>query len=274
MMGQRRGRLSEERRRRHLDGVKVHPLEKAMLRSIAILCALMALSGLDCAKPPPPPAEPALDPSHFSGERAWRHLERLVEIGPRVSGTPEVEAARRYIRAELEAIGLEAKPLSFAIGSPRRRRDREGRLRERARSGSRRVRRHRRPRRALRLEVLRGLLPRRRQQRRLRCRPASRDGAGAERGSASLYGLARLPGRRRRPFRGHEAGRALPGKSGAGRRDRGGCRALPPPSDGVLQSGRRSGSRDRERSSLRASLPQRVPARRTRARSRVGLLPG
>jgi hypothetical protein len=105
----------EEGRRRHLDGVKVHPLEKAMLRSIAILCALLALSGLDCGKPPPPPAEPALDPSHFSGERAWRHLERLVAFGPRVSGTPEAEAARRYIRAELEAIGLEPKLLSFAV---------------------------------------------------------------------------------------------------------------------------------------------------------------
>jgi hypothetical protein len=115
MMGQPENRLPEEGGRRHLDGVKIHPLEKAMLRSIGILCALLALSGLDCGKPPPPPAEPAPDPSQFSGERAWKHLERLVEIGPRVSGTPEVEAARAYIRAELEAIGLEPKPLSFAV---------------------------------------------------------------------------------------------------------------------------------------------------------------
>jgi hypothetical protein len=36
-----------------------------------------------------------------------------VEIGPRVSGTPGAEAARSYIRAQLQAIGLEPGPLSF-----------------------------------------------------------------------------------------------------------------------------------------------------------------
>jgi len=87
-----------------------------MLRSIGILCALTAFCGLACGKPAPPPAQPAPpDPSRFSGERAWEHLERLVEIGPRVSGTPGAEAARSYIRAQLEAIGLESKSLSFDV---------------------------------------------------------------------------------------------------------------------------------------------------------------
>jgi hypothetical protein len=40
---------------------------------------------------------------------------RLAELGPRVSGTPEAEKARSYIRAELEAIGLEPNPLSFQV---------------------------------------------------------------------------------------------------------------------------------------------------------------
>jgi Zn-dependent M28 family amino/carboxypeptidase len=38
-----------------------------------------------------------------------------VEIGPRVSSTPGAEAARSYIRAQLEAIGLESQPLSFDV---------------------------------------------------------------------------------------------------------------------------------------------------------------
>ena len=93
-----------------------------MLRSIGILCALTALLGLACAKPAPPPAPPAPDPSRFSGERAWEHLEKLVEIGPRVSGTPGAEEARSYIRAQLEALGLELEPLSFDVERrPRRR---------------------------------------------------------------------------------------------------------------------------------------------------------
>jgi glutaminyl-peptide cyclotransferase len=86
-----------------------------MFRSILIPCALMALLGLACAKPAPPPAPPEPDPSLFSGERAWEHLEKLVEIGPRVSGTPGAEKARSYIRAELAALGLEADSISFDV---------------------------------------------------------------------------------------------------------------------------------------------------------------
>ena len=86
-----------------------------MLRSIGILFVLTALCGLACGKPAPPPAAPEPDPSQFSGERAWEHLERLAEIGPRVAGNPGAEAARSYIRAQLEAIGLEPEPLSFTV---------------------------------------------------------------------------------------------------------------------------------------------------------------
>jgi glutaminyl-peptide cyclotransferase len=97
------------------DG-NIHFLEKkAMFRSIRFLCALAALLGLACAEPAPPPPPPAPDPSLFSGERAWEHLERLVEIGPRVSGTSGAEEARSYIRAQLEAIGLEPNPHSFQL---------------------------------------------------------------------------------------------------------------------------------------------------------------
>jgi len=85
-----------------------------MLRSIGMLWVLTAFLGLACAEVPPP-APPAPDPSRFSGERAWEHLERLAELGPRVSGTPEAEEARSYIRAELEAMGLEPNPLSFHV---------------------------------------------------------------------------------------------------------------------------------------------------------------
>jgi len=89
--------------------------KKAMFRSIGFFCALAALLGLACAEPAPPPPPPAPDPSLFSGERAWEHLERLVEIGPRVSGTSGAEEARSYIRAQLEAIGLEPTPHSFQL---------------------------------------------------------------------------------------------------------------------------------------------------------------
>jgi hypothetical protein len=85
----------------------------SMRRSIGIACALPVLLCLACGKPGPPPAAPAPAPSRFSGERAWEHLERLVEIGPRPGGTPGAEAARSYIRAQIEAIGLEPRALPF-----------------------------------------------------------------------------------------------------------------------------------------------------------------
>lgn len=88
-----------------------------MVRTIGILCVLTGLFGLACESPAPPPPEPGPDPSHFSSERAWEHLKSLVEIGPRASGTPGVEEARSYIRAQLEAIGLEPDTRSFVIES-------------------------------------------------------------------------------------------------------------------------------------------------------------
>jgi hypothetical protein len=97
--------------------VKLDLLERAMLRAIRIPWVLTALLGMACAEvpPPAPPAPPPPDPSRFSGERAWRHLEKLAQLGPRVSGTSESDEARSYIRGELEAIDLEPDPLSFHV---------------------------------------------------------------------------------------------------------------------------------------------------------------
>ena len=81
------------------------------------LCALVpacAWRGSGQAAPPPPllPAAERSDakpPWGFSGERAFAHLEALVAIGPRVSGTPGADAARDYIRAELEKLSLDVR---------------------------------------------------------------------------------------------------------------------------------------------------------------------
>ena len=251
-----------------------------MLRSIGILCALMAFSGLACGKPAPPPPEPAPDPSQFSGERAWEHLERLVEIGPRVSGTPGAEAARSYIRAQLEAVGLEPRPLSFDVQLAVAAEEvAEGETRK------------------LSFESILAEIPGESTDLVVLAAPfdsrhfASFTHVGANNGASgaalllemarvlsvrsdSLYGLARLPGRRGRPWRGRPAGPALPGEPGIGERDPGGGRALAHPTDGVFQSGRGSGSRDRSRSSLRTGHPQVIPERGQGARSRAGLSPG
>jgi glutaminyl-peptide cyclotransferase len=72
------------------------------------------------SRPQPEPPPPA--PSDFSADRAWSHLERLVKIGPRVSGTEGAEKTRAYLREQLEAIGAqvveERTQVSRAKGEP------------------------------------------------------------------------------------------------------------------------------------------------------------
>lgn len=66
---------------------------------------VFAAAALVCGAPPPPPPPPP--PPEFSATAAWDHLRALAEIGPRVPGTPGAAAARAYLRAKLEALGLE-----------------------------------------------------------------------------------------------------------------------------------------------------------------------
>lgn len=55
----------------------------------------------------------------FDAERAFAHVSRLVEIGPRPSGTPEIERAREYLSARLHESGLTVRRQSFIEQTPR-----------------------------------------------------------------------------------------------------------------------------------------------------------
>ncbi|MEW6072084.1 MAG: M28 family peptidase, partial [Planctomycetota bacterium] len=66
--------------------------------------------------PRPPAAPPA--PPGFDAARAWRHLERLVAIGPRAAGTPGGRAAQELIAAELAARGLAPVREEFVADTP------------------------------------------------------------------------------------------------------------------------------------------------------------
>ena len=60
-------------------------------------------------------AQPRRD---FDGAAAFRHLERLVSIGPRPAGSPEGARARGYIEAELRAAGVETRVVAFEAVTP------------------------------------------------------------------------------------------------------------------------------------------------------------
>jgi Zn-dependent M28 family amino/carboxypeptidase len=54
----------------------------------------------------------------FSGQRAFEDIRHLVAIGPRVAGTPGAQAARDYIRQQLQAIGVAAEEQPFDAMTP------------------------------------------------------------------------------------------------------------------------------------------------------------
>jgi glutaminyl-peptide cyclotransferase len=54
----------------------------------------------------------------FDGAAAFRHLERLVAIGPRPAGSPQGARARAYIETELRAAGAEVRVMAFEAATP------------------------------------------------------------------------------------------------------------------------------------------------------------
>jgi hypothetical protein len=54
----------------------------------------------------------------FNGQRAFEDIGKLVAIGPRVAGTPGAQAARDYIRKELQAVGVAVEEQPFEANTP------------------------------------------------------------------------------------------------------------------------------------------------------------
>jgi Zn-dependent M28 family amino/carboxypeptidase len=82
-----------------------------MARAIIIALAVV-LAG--CKQPPPP----AIRVEDFSGERAMQHVQKLVEFGPRPSGSTALRHSAAYIAAELKAAGLNVEEQEFTAPTP------------------------------------------------------------------------------------------------------------------------------------------------------------
>jgi hypothetical protein len=54
----------------------------------------------------------------FSGTRAFAHLTRLAELGPRQTGTRSNRRARRYLRDQLESAGVEVESVRLLVPTP------------------------------------------------------------------------------------------------------------------------------------------------------------
>ena len=77
------------------------------------------------ASPPPAPAAkagqaPAPDTTGgFDGQRAFRHVEKLVAIGPRPPASEGIRKAQQYILGELKSYGCVVEVDDFKAGTPR-----------------------------------------------------------------------------------------------------------------------------------------------------------
>lgn len=82
-----------------------------MFLSRAVLPCLVAAVTL--------PAVPAAaERPMFDGARAMEHVRQLVSFGPRPAGSPALEQARGYIRAQLKALGVAVVDQPFDADTP------------------------------------------------------------------------------------------------------------------------------------------------------------
>src|SRR3954468_11092581 len=54
----------------------------------------------------------------FAGENALKHVQALVDCGPRPPATEAIEKARRYITKQLEEFGWKVTPQPFTNSTP------------------------------------------------------------------------------------------------------------------------------------------------------------
>lgn len=70
----------------------------------AATCSLMAV-------------QPAGTPV-FDGGKAYEHVRAMVAIGPRPAGSPALEETRKYIRAQMTALGFKTEDQAFDVDTP------------------------------------------------------------------------------------------------------------------------------------------------------------
>lgn len=91
-----------------------------LLGVLALASCQTAARREEPANAPPTPGAQAAAPARpaFDGARAFEHVRRMVEIGPRPAGSDELRQAREYIIKALAAAGLRVTTDEFTAQTP------------------------------------------------------------------------------------------------------------------------------------------------------------
>ncbi|MCX6967366.1 MAG: M28 family peptidase [Verrucomicrobia bacterium] len=95
------------------------PIAVAVVGVFGSACKPQATDPEPPARSIPPGPPPAQIWKEFSGEKAFAHAKAQCDIGPRPSGSPELEKARKLITAELERNGWKVERQTFTDTTPR-----------------------------------------------------------------------------------------------------------------------------------------------------------
>ncbi len=89
------------------------------MRSSCFLAVLLALAACDGSGTASSNASASKVWEEFSGENALRHVQQLVDYGPRPPGSEALEQARVYLTKELEGSGWQVARQTFTSETPR-----------------------------------------------------------------------------------------------------------------------------------------------------------
>lgn len=82
-----------------------------------IMAALFVVASCGCASAQSEEVKPSQEIA-FDSARAFEHLKQIVAIGPRPAGSPGAQKTRDYIKAQMEALGIETKEQAFEADTP------------------------------------------------------------------------------------------------------------------------------------------------------------
>ena len=85
---------------------------------LAVLGCGAKSGGTSAPLPSPPDAPPPSATGGFDGQRAYAHVARLVEIGPRSPASEGSRRAQQYIQTTLESYGCAVEAEDFGVDTP------------------------------------------------------------------------------------------------------------------------------------------------------------